>query len=1527
MGKSYTTFDDSASAKILKRFSNVLARQTALLPVRSALLAVTSLVYLGSAFSTSAQVAGNQFWTGNPVWNNTDTTWQDYFQQLGVWVGGIANFSDIPGVPNKSITLTENISVAQLLFWNGGFELYGPHTINFPNLYSTIGVDSGTVAVAAVISSNGTIEKEGAGTLILDGRNNIRTLKINDGMVDLTNSDAFSSSRDYIFDGGSVRIGNGSFTGGINVDASFISGPTNIDLANKVYFNVAASNVNGKLVKSGEGTLTFLSPRPVSGQFEGVDIDDGVLRSSTEYFDPTYYINVSGNLIIDNESDQQYSGSIIGNFNTRTNLLGIVEKVDSNKFEFTGTSTTDWLVDSGVLVLSPHKNSGIITNNSVLHINATDLLNYDSTRIVGIGTTAFSANGQLVLNGRYNHTGDTYLSSGKISLGSAFSLPNSPNTIVSGGAEFVVGGSRVQNLTLESGSILTNDGQSGTFVVDGNFDAKTGSTLNFELGSPISTPRMSVSGNLTINDATLNVYQSGSPLAGQFGIGHYRLVDHAGVRSGNFGIVNLQHVVGTYSVLQYGSDAIDLFVVANGDSSLQYWTGGNGNWDGFKWQNLNGLGVDQWGSKIAVFKDTPLTIGGIINVSGNHSFSGLQFVDDSYIIDGYGSLSLEPGGSEIRVLADSATINTSITGSGALSKTEAGTLILNGNNSYTGGTSIYAGDIQVSSDANLGLGAVSLTGGALTIAGDFTTYRNFDVDQRGTINVMGGQSLNGNGVLSGNGNFIKDGEGTLALNGSNTLTGNIGIKAGELVVNRDAALGDVSNDVTFMGGTLTTNESFASSRNFNLDVDGKFNVGGATQLTLDGNVVGSNDIIKSGAGILALNGVNKFRNLNIADGFVVGNSASFGGDIRNAGTAIFNIAGTETYNGVIQGLNFIDGSMVKDGAGSLTLGGVSLLDWTINNGELVIDANKFGGDINVGSLGTAVVNQSTNGTLAGILSGTGNVLKNGEGTLFLTGDSSAFDGVVRITNGGINIGTADAKGSLGGSLIVESGGVLSGVGTIGSGLNSHISVTDGGILAPGNSIGTLTVNGNLVLESGSIYNVETDPLSTDSDRVIVTGDATINGGTVAHIGFAGDYALNTKYTILKADGKLAGSFGNVTSEFAFLNPTLLYDYNAGSVQLELARNEVPFISKGTTSNHLAVANALDGIGTSSDVYNAFVKLPDDKTIIGNALDSLSGEIYGSTSSALIEESQYIRDIVNNRMRGALGGIVMNDEISSTKVNQEWSAWAQAYGGWNKIDGNGNYADVKHSTGGFLVGADTIVEHGWLVGVFAGYSNSTIKADARASSASVDSFHIGAYAAKEWDNNIALRLGVANSWHKIDTERTAAFLGFGPQSLTSDANARTFQAFGEVAYKIETKKVTFEPYGNFAYINHHMGGYNEEGGSASLHGSKSKTSAVFGTVGIRAKTEVKFGANTTATVSAGAGYRKASNSVRGAASQSFTGSDEFTIYGAPIAKDAAILEAGLDIPISKKSNFNLNYQAQISTKSTAHTAGARFVIKF
>ena len=117
-------------------------------------------------------------------------------------------------------------------------------------------------------------------------------------------------------------------------------------------------------------------------------------------------------------------------------------------------------------------------------------------------------------------------------------------------------------------------------------------------------------------------------------------------------------------------------------------------------------------------------------------------------------------------------------------------------------------------------------------------------------------------------------------------------------------------------------------------------------------------------------------------------------------------------------------------------------------------------------------------------------------------------------------------------------GRLGSIGTISSGIGSSVTVANGGTFSPGNSIGTLTINGDLVFNTDSRYAAEVDPAGVTSDLVHVTGSATLNGGAVAHIGTAGNYALGSSYTILSPDTALSSTFDSVTYDFAFLTPSL-----------------------------------------------------------------------------------------------------------------------------------------------------------------------------------------------------------------------------------------------------------------------------------------------------------------------------------------------------------------------------------------------------
>ena len=83
-------------------------------------------------------------------------------------------------------------------------------------------------------------------------------------------------------------------------------------------------------------------------------------------------------------------------------------------------------------------------------------------------------------------------------------------------------------------------------------------------------------------------------------------------------------------------------------------------------------------------------------------------------------------------------------------------------------------------------------------------------------------------------------------------------------------------------------------------------------------------------------------------------------------------------------------------------------------------------------------------------------------------------------------------------LTVGPNGLVGGTGTL------PATTINGGTLSPGNSIGTLTVQGNFV-QNGGTYQVEVNPAG-QNDRVNVTGTATINGGTVQVLAAPGSYA-------------------------------------------------------------------------------------------------------------------------------------------------------------------------------------------------------------------------------------------------------------------------------------------------------------------------------------------------------------------------------------------------------------------------------------
>lgn len=270
-----------------------------------------------------------------------------------------------------------------------------------------------------------------------------------------------------------------------------------------------------------------------------------------------------------------------------------------------------------------------------------------------------------------------------------------------------------------------------------------------------------------------------------------------------------------------------------------------------------------------MFKNQPGGFGGgTITVAGMQQFKGLQFVDDGYRLEGSGQLVIDgsergDGNAEIRVLANSAEISTEITGSGGITKTDAGTLVLSGNNSYQGSTHILGGAVSIASDRNLGAtgAGILLSGGTLATTADMAIGRNITLAGNGGFDVAAGTTLAATGPIGGTGALVKTGTGTLRLAGANLYAGGTRVRQGVLIGDTASIRGNIAND-----GEVAFQQ--------------------ATGGVFAGDISGSGLMRKLGAGSLALAGRNA-QDWAVDTGPLRSAGSRFAGDVAIGANGIF----------------------------------------------------------------------------------------------------------------------------------------------------------------------------------------------------------------------------------------------------------------------------------------------------------------------------------------------------------------------------------------------------------------------------------------------------------------------------------------------------------------------------------------------------------------------------------------------------------------------------------------------------------------
>ena len=609
--------------------------------------------------------------------------------------------------------------------------------------------------------------------------------------------------------------------------------------------------------------------------------------------------------------------------------------------------------------------------------------------------------------------------------------------------------------------------------------------------------------------------------------------------------------IGSLNITGGSVTNVDATIGDQGTGSMGYVTVTGGTWATSGDLRVGNIGSPRGGDGTLTMNGGLVSVAGTLTQETGGNYGG-------FFNAGYGTINLNAGGTlQIGVggttgvlvsstltnngtlifnRSDASTYSGTISGSGAVTKAGAGTLTFSGSNGYTGRTQVNGGVLALSNTSALaGTGTLSFGGGSLQYSASNTVDYSAKILSSGSaisIDTNGRSVTFASGLGASNtGGLTKTGLGTLTLTASNGYTGGTTISSGTLQVGNGGTTGSIAGNVVITA-TSGADYSLVFNRSDDLTYSGTITAAngpggmrklGAGTLTLTGS-------FQTGAGIKVSEGA-----VQIGDG---GTTGAFNGAVvlENNSSFIYNRSVDLTRYSLLSGT----GTLIKRGAGTLTLGGTSNTysgGTTISGGALATDTSgalptggavtitsgtldlsgysatigtlsgSSGGTITSGSAGsiTLTSTSATNSTYAGTITnglGTMAFTKQGAGTLTLSGTSS-YTGATTISGGVLAYGVSNALSNS--TAVTVAGGGL-GIGSYTDTVASF-TITSGSLFGSGKltaatyALGGGTVAGNL--GTGSMTVTANSNLNGTADVISVS----LNSGTLA-LGSAGRFTSN-----------------------------------------------------------------------------------------------------------------------------------------------------------------------------------------------------------------------------------------------------------------------------------------------------------------------------------------------------------------------------------------------------------------------------------
>lgn len=500
------------------------------------------------------------------------------------------------------------------------------------------------------------------------------------------------------------------------------------------------------------------------------------------------------------------------------------------------------------------------------------------------------------------------------------------------------------------------------------------------------------------------------------------------------------------------------------------------------------------------------------------------------------------------------------------------------------------------------------------------------------------------------------------------------------------------------------------------------------------------------------------------------------------------------------------------------------------------------------------------------------------------------------------------------------------------------NITSSGRLEAGNSItgavsntGVLALSGDLSVGSVSFGNASYLDIDLGSggagEALTVFGLATVDGTVHVKGGSgmtSGDF--ETPYVFLTA-GSLSGVFSGVTTDMAFLTPTLAHDYTQHTVSVTLQRSSEEFSAVGVTDNQKAVAGEVDDyLGEGNALYDSIIWLTAEEAQA--AFDQLSGEVYATAQAAALNDATRVSDAALDRLGAAADGIDARGSASGYAARPAGDEpngaglWTTAYSAFGTTEGGDGTSAADGRVGAVVVGLDGLLGN-WRVGVMGDAGTSSTEVSALASSVSSTDYGVGIYGGTSWGDT-QVRLAAAYTRHDNSSTRSVDYPGFTDE-LSAEYASNTAQVAGEISHDFAFGAVGFTPFAKAAYVSHSTDGFSETGGAAALTNVGDVATATIATLGARVDYQMMVGDGMLLTASASLGWRHATGSDL-AVDLALDGGVPISIVGTSMG-DVTAIGAGLSLDVSDSTAFDLSYAGQLGSNAQTHAISGTWATKF